>query len=70
MDSGFIDVPNVELAPADLSKLTAATSSQNLFGVLNVGNRGIRVDGQNRRIIISDANGVDRAVFGFLSGGF
>lgn len=61
---GFINVPNTEIVPIDLSTLSQGGNSQNLFGVVNVGNNRLRFDGQKGRIIIYDASGIPSALIG------
>lgn len=62
--NGSFDIPNTEIAPADLSTLSSGGNSQNLLGVVNVGNNKLKFDGQNGRIIVYDDNGVPSGVFG------
>lgn len=59
----FINIGNKELPNADLLGLTSNVASQNLFGTLNVGNKNIKIDGANRRIIINDGT-TNRIVIG------
>lgn len=61
---GFSDVPNTEIAPVDRSALSSGGNSQNLLGVVNVGNNKLKFDGQNGRIIVYDDNGIPSGIFG------
>ena len=65
----FINVENVDPDPTIDEPLTSSGQSQNLFGVININNNRIKLDGNNGRIIINDGTN-DRVLIGFQEDGF
>lgn len=61
---GTFDIPNVEIAPANTSGLSTGGNSQNLLGVVNVGNNKLTLDGQTGRVLVYDSAGIPRVVIG------
>ncbi len=60
----FIDVKNIDPEPTLLGGLTTDGASQNFFGVLNINNNRVQIDGNNGRIVIKDETGIPRIVMG------